>query len=240
MLVCRLKTSLLEYFYSNDSVVLSNCVEEVLKKDPTCCHALARLLSMHQNGMLSIILSCISRPVLTSFSFCFHAVTLLTHFIQFTSSFDLLSQCLNLDFDNQLIFSLLIINVLAYITGVLIFFSGDYSLESLLEMIALHLEATYPESSIWREFASCFLKLYEYEEDQLSVCLCGNEGEQKANPSIYYKKMPKIFTERTSRNAWMLRCKCWLKSHFARRLFGSEIASGVLLFPIMVFLHCFA
>ncbi|XVF78683.1 hypothetical protein PTKIN_Ptkin14bG0155200 [Pterospermum kingtungense] len=148
----RLKASLLEYFYSNDSVVLSNCVEEILKKDPTSRPSLARLVSIYQNG--------------------------------------------------------------------------DYSLESLVEMIALHLEATYPESNIWREFASCFLKLYQYEEDRLSVCLNGNKGEQKANLSINYKRMPKIFTERTSRNAWRLRCKCWSIRYFGKRMLESEIASG--------------
>ncbi|XP_022734868.1 uncharacterized protein LOC111288303 isoform X2 [Durio zibethinus] len=150
----RLKASLLEYFYSNDSVVLSNCFEEILKKDPTCSHSLARLVSIHQNG--------------------------------------------------------------------------DYSLESLMEMIALHLEATYPESNIWREFASCFLKLYQYEEDRLSVCLNGNKGEQKANLSVQYKRMPKIFTEGKSRNAWRLCCKWWLKRHFGKKMLESEIASGVL------------
>ena len=145
---------------------------------------------------------------------------------------------MNLDFYNQYLLS--IIDALAYVTVILLFFSGDYSLESLLEMIALHLEATYPESNIWREFASCFLKLYEYEEDRLSVCLNGNKGEQKANPSVYYKRMPKIFTEGKSKNAWRLRCKCWLKRHFGNKMLGSEIASGVLLFPIMECLHHFA
>ncbi|KAG4204256.1 hypothetical protein ERO13_A04G036900v2 [Gossypium hirsutum] len=150
----RLRASLLEYFYSNDSVRLCNCFEEVLKRDPTCCHSLARLVSMHQKG--------------------------------------------------------------------------DYSLESLVEMIALHVEATFPESETWREFASCFLKLYEYEEDRLSVCLVGNEGEQKANRSIYYRRIPSIFTEVNSRRAWRLRCRCWLKRHFGKRMLASEIASGML------------
>ncbi|TYH74477.1 hypothetical protein ES332_D05G401800v1 [Gossypium tomentosum] len=150
----RLRASLLEYFYSNDSVMLCNCFEEVLKRDPTCCHSLARLVSMHQKG--------------------------------------------------------------------------DYSLESLVEMIALHVEATFPESETWREFASCFLKLYEYEEDRLSVCLVGNEGEQKANRSIYYRRIPSIFTEVNSRRAWRLRCRCWLKRHFGKRMLASEIASGML------------
>ncbi|XVE50154.1 hypothetical protein DITRI_Ditri01bG0139200 [Diplodiscus trichospermus] len=150
----RLKAGLLEYFYSNDSAVLSNSFEEILKRDPTCSHSLARLISIHQNG--------------------------------------------------------------------------DYSLESLVEMIALHLEATYPESNIWRELASCFLKLYQYEEDRLSVCLNGKKGEQKANPSVYYKRVPRIFTEGISRKAWRLRYKYWLIRHFGMKMLGSEIASGAL------------
>ncbi|KAK6229355.1 hypothetical protein SCA6_018306 [Theobroma cacao] len=149
----RLRASLLECFYSNDSVMLSTCFEKTLKKDPTCCHSLARLVSMHQNG--------------------------------------------------------------------------DYSLESLVEMIALHLEATNPESNTWREFASCFLKLYQHEEDQLSVCLNGNEGEQIPKLSVNYNKMPKFFTEGKSTKVWRLRCKCWLKRHFAKKMLASEIASGL-------------
>ncbi|XP_039014074.1 uncharacterized protein LOC120143958 [Hibiscus syriacus] len=76
----RLRASLLEYYYSNDSVMLSTCFEEILKKDPACCHTLGRLVSMHQKG--------------------------------------------------------------------------DYSLDSLVEMIALHVEDTFHESDTWREFAS--------------------------------------------------------------------------------------
>ncbi|KAK6230670.1 hypothetical protein QUC31_002188 [Theobroma cacao] len=148
----RLRASVLECFYSNDSVMLSTCFAETLKKDPTCCHSLARLVSMHQNG--------------------------------------------------------------------------DYSLESLVEMIALHLEATNPESNTWREFTSCFLKLYQHEEDRLSVCLNGNEDEQIPKLSVNYNKMPKFFTERKSRKVWRSRCKCWLKRHFAEKMLASEIASG--------------
>ena len=55
-----------------------------------------------------------------------------------------------LGFFNQYLLSIL--DALAYVTVILLFFSGDYSLESLLEMIALHLESTYPESNM-REFA---------------------------------------------------------------------------------------
>ncbi|OMO74853.1 hypothetical protein CCACVL1_16424 [Corchorus capsularis] len=150
----RLRASLLGCLYSNDSALLSTCFEEILKKDPTCCDSLARLVSMHQNGY--------------------------------------------------------------------------YSLESLVEMIALHLEATNAESNTWREFASCFLKLHQCEEDRLSACLNGNEGEKKPIPSVYYSGLPKIFTEGKSRKAWRLRCKWWLKRHFGSRMLASEINSGAL------------
>lgn len=129
--------------------------------------------------------------------------------------------------------SCLVVDACAFLTLILKLFSGDYSVDSLVEMIALHVEATFPESETWREFASCFLKLYEYEEDRLSVCLDGNECEQKANSSIYYKRMPSIFTEVNSRRAWRLRCRCWLKRHFGKRMLASEIASGAFLFPII-------
>ncbi|KAK9024510.1 hypothetical protein V6N11_004669 [Hibiscus sabdariffa] len=36
----------------------------------------------------------------------------------------------------------------------------------------------------WREFAPCFLKLYQYEEDQLSVCLDGNKGKHEKSLEI--------------------------------------------------------
>ncbi|CAK7350072.1 unnamed protein product [Dovyalis caffra] len=54
---------------------------------------------------------------------------------------------------------------------------GDYSLQSLLEMIALHLDAAFVEYDTWREFALCFLKVSQCEEDEMSVCQPGNEGE---------------------------------------------------------------
>ncbi|KAK6230668.1 hypothetical protein QUC31_002186 [Theobroma cacao] len=93
-------------------------------------------------------------------------------------------------------------------------------------MFALLLEATNPESNTWRELASCFLKLYQHEEDRLSVCLNGNEGEQIPKLSVNYNKMPKFFAEGKSRKVWRLRCKCWLKRHSAKKMLASEIASG--------------
>ncbi|KAG6645336.1 hypothetical protein I3843_08G111600 [Carya illinoinensis] len=150
----RLKTSLLEHFNSNNTVVLSACFEDILKKDPTCSHSLAKLVRMHQ--------------------------------------------------------------------------SGDYGLESLLEMIALHLDATYAEYNTWKEFASCFIKLSQYEEDRLSVCQSENEDMQGQPDSIHFSKTPRIFTEGQSGKSWRLRCRWWLTRHFSNSILVSEIAAGYL------------
>ncbi|KAF5478612.1 hypothetical protein F2P56_005155 [Juglans regia] len=150
----RLKASLLEHFNSNNSAVLSACFEDILKRDPTCSHSLAKLVRMHQ--------------------------------------------------------------------------SGDYGLESLLEMIALHLDATYAEYNTWREFASCFIKLSQCEEDRLSVCKNENEDMQEQPDSIHFSKTPRIFTEGQSGKSWRLRCRWWLTRHFTKTILESEIAAGDL------------
>ncbi|KAH7543985.1 hypothetical protein JRO89_XS15G0077000 [Xanthoceras sorbifolium] len=150
----RLKAALLECFDRNNYVMLSTCFEDILKKDPTCCHSLARLISMHQNG--------------------------------------------------------------------------DFSPESLLEMIALHLDATYANENTWREFALCFLKLAQYDEDRMSVCLNGNEGEQKQQFSVRYSRPPTILTQGKVGKSWKFRCKWWLNRHFSKNILASEIAAGDL------------
>lgn len=150
----RLRASIFERFDHNNSVMVSACFEDSLKKDPTCCHSLAKLVRMHQ--------------------------------------------------------------------------SGDYGLEALFEMIALHLDATYAEHNIWREFALCFLKLSQYEEDRMSVCLNKNEDGQEQPDSIHFTKTPKIFTEGNSGKSWRLRCRWWLTRHFSSNVLVSEIAAGDL------------
>lgn len=104
--------------------------------------------------------------------------------------------------------------------------AGDYSAESLLEMIALHLDASHAECTIWKEFASCFLKLSLRDEDTLSACLDGNDGVQKQRFSVRYNRTPEIFTERKSGKAWRLRCRWWLKRHFSNNMLASEIVRG--------------
>ncbi|XP_050226265.1 uncharacterized protein LOC126676159 isoform X2 [Mercurialis annua] len=105
---------------------------------------------------------------------------------------------------------------------------GYYRPESLLEMIALHLEAVFGEHKIWREFALCFLKVSQYEEDAMSVCLHGNEGKKVQGHSVRYNRIPKLFICGNSGKAWRLRCRWWLTRHFSNNLFASEIAADKL------------
>ncbi|KAK4563662.1 hypothetical protein RGQ29_005990 [Quercus rubra] len=106
--------------------------------------------------------------------------------------------------------------------------NGDYCLESLLEMIALHLDSTYAECNTWKEFALCFLKLSQYEEDQMSVCTNKNEDGQEQTETIYFSKTPRIFTKGKSGKSWRLRCRWWLTRHFSNNMLVSEIAAGDL------------
>ncbi|GAY59701.1 hypothetical protein CUMW_196550 [Citrus unshiu] len=149
----RLRASLLDCFDRDNYGMLSTCFEGILKKDPTCYHTLARLISMHQNG--------------------------------------------------------------------------DYSADSLLEMIGLHLDATFADHNTWRDFALCFLKISQYEEDRMSVCLNGN-GEKKQGFTVRYNRIPKILTEGKQGKNWMFRCRWWLNRHFSKKVLASDIATGDL------------
>ncbi|CAK9182958.1 unnamed protein product [Ilex paraguariensis] len=151
---CRLKSSLLERFASNNIVEVSTCYEDILNKDPTCSHSLARLASMHKQG--------------------------------------------------------------------------DYSSEKLLEMIALHLDATYAECNTWKEFASCFLKLCQSEEDRMSICLDGNEDGHKQKHSYHFNGIPGMFTNSALGRSWRFRCRWWLTRHFSHSILSSEITAGDL------------
>ncbi|KAH9723357.1 TAF RNA polymerase I subunit A [Citrus sinensis] len=104
---------------------------------------------------------------------------------------------------------------------------GDYSADSLLEMIGLHLDATFADHNTWREFALCFLKISQYEEDRMSVCLNGN-GEKKQGFTVRYNRIPKILTEGKQGKNWMFRCRWWLNRHFSKKVLASDIATGDL------------
>ncbi|XP_062093582.1 uncharacterized protein LOC133799581 isoform X2 [Humulus lupulus] len=146
----RLRATLMEHFEYN-SMNISSCFEDILKKDPTSCDSLVKLVMMHRNG--------------------------------------------------------------------------EYSSESLLEMIACHLDATYADHNTWREFASCFLKLSQHEEDQMSVCLNENGSGVKQCCSVSFNKIPKLFMEGKSQKNWRLRCRWWMTRHFSTNMLASEIAA---------------
>ncbi|ESW21412.1 hypothetical protein PHAVU_005G068700 [Phaseolus vulgaris] len=152
VLPLRVRAALLERFDRNNSVMLFSCFENILKKDPTCSDALAKLIKMHQNG--------------------------------------------------------------------------EYSLESLLEMIALHLDVTDSEHNTWKVFSSCFLRLFSYEEDCMSSCPIQTKYRHKQHRS--FNKPPKIFTDGTSGKSWYLRCRWWITRHFSNSKLESEIESGDL------------
>ncbi|GAB2278000.1 hypothetical protein Dimus_012700 [Dionaea muscipula] len=103
---------------------------------------------------------------------------------------------------------------------------GEYEPHQLLEMIALHLEATYADSDIWKEFASCLLKISQSEEDTMSTCTNGEgtRGEQGSN--IHLSRIPAGFTVGITGKNWELRCKWWLKRHFSNKILASEMKAG--------------
>lgn len=152
VLALRAETSLLEHVDMGNYLKLSACYEDILKKDPTCGHSLAKLVTLHHRG--------------------------------------------------------------------------EYDPQQLLETIALHLEASYPESNIWKEFASCLIKLCRCEEDRMSVCLDKNESETKQAEFFRFKSVPEIFTMGKSGKSWKLRCRWWLNRHFSRTILSSEIEAG--------------
>ncbi|XP_027342750.1 uncharacterized protein LOC113855340 [Abrus precatorius] len=105
--------------------------------------------------------------------------------------------------------------------------NGDYSLESLLEMIALHLDASDADNNTWKVFSLCFFKLSHYEEDCISACPIQKEdGQRSQHCSI--TKTPKIFTDGISGKSWRLRCRWWLTRHFSNSKLESEIEAGDL------------
>ncbi|XP_030445975.2 uncharacterized protein LOC115668705 [Syzygium oleosum] len=148
----RVRAALLESFARENVVELSSCYEEILKRDPTCCHSVARLVTMHQ--------------------------------------------------------------------------SGDYHPGSMLEMISLHLDATYAEHQIWREFAMCFLKLAGHEDDCMSVHLDGKEGGFRQNYSVRFNRIPVHFLRNDLGKNWRFRCRWWSTRHFSYSILETEIAAG--------------
>ncbi|XP_071689083.1 uncharacterized protein [Rutidosis leptorrhynchoides] len=98
-------------------------------------------------------------------------------------------------------------------------YDGRYSIEKLVEMIAKHLEASYPDCHIWKEFASCFIKLSHCDEDRMSSCVGDSCTKRSAN-------VPDMFKDDEVSDNWRLRCRWWQTRHFTQTRLTSEIASG--------------
>ncbi|GJY05125.1 Ran GTPase [Tanacetum coccineum] len=99
---------------------------------------------------------------------------------------------------------------------------GYYSVEKLVEMIAWHLDATYADSHIWKEFASCFIRLAQCDDDRMSSCVdsYGDSCTERV------KNVPDMFKDNVSRKNWRSRCRWWLTRHFTQTILASEVASG--------------
>nr|GEW92619.1 hypothetical protein [Tanacetum cinerariifolium] len=99
---------------------------------------------------------------------------------------------------------------------------GYYSVEKLVEMIAWHLDATYADSHIWKEFASCFIRLAQCDDDRMSSCVdsYGDGCTERV------KSVPDMFKDNVSRKNWRSRCRWWLTRHFTQTILASEVASG--------------
>ncbi|PWA96875.1 hypothetical protein CTI12_AA035420 (chloroplast) [Artemisia annua] len=158
----RLRASLLEHFSKDDVTKRCIYIEDILKKDPTCSHSLAKLINLHHD--VASVLTC-------------------------------------LHWGNH---------------------PGHYSVEKLIEMIGLHLDAAYAHSHIWKEFASCFLKLPQCDTNDMLSCV-NSYGES------YTKRVnnvPDLFRDNLSRRNWRLRCRWWLSRHFTKTRLASEVSSG--------------
>ncbi|EOA39936.1 hypothetical protein CARUB_v10008627mg [Capsella rubella] len=103
----------------------------------------------------------------------------------------------------------------------------EYSRDSLIEMIALHVEASFPEPEIWKELASCFSLFFEnLDEDRMSVCLDDRSGDKRNQQSysVRYNPTPKMFTSKL----WALRAKCWLNRHFSPEMLETEKKNSIV------------
>ncbi|CAM8989752.1 unnamed protein product [Rhodiola kirilowii] len=149
-LAFRLKASILEHIDHSNYKEQISCYEGQMKKDPTCSHALGKLISLHREG--------------------------------------------------------------------------EYESESLIEMIALHLDATFADYHTWKEFAVCFLELSRLEEDRLSICQDGDEHQHMQG--VVTMRIPIIFKDTILSKNWIFRCKWWLNRHFGKKMCQEEIATG--------------
>ncbi|MCL7029348.1 hypothetical protein MKW94_012593 [Papaver nudicaule] len=103
--------------------------------------------------------------------------------------------------------------------------NGDYSLELLVEMIALHLDVTDGSCTVWEELASCFLKVSQIE-DILESTNSNAQGCGVTNLGISSTVAKRITDVQDGRSSslWKLRRKLWVEHHF--KDFFSEMPAG--------------
>ncbi|CAN1793976.1 hypothetical protein LINPERHAP1_LOCUS20170 [Linum perenne] len=113
---------------------------------------------------------------------------------------------------------------------------GIYNSQRLLEMIATHLDASDTvENDTWKELASCFLRVSQLEEDNMSGChyVSGDKPEtqqqqQQQRCSVSYSRIPGFLIHGVSGKSWRLRCKWWMNRYFSRSMLASDIEAGDL------------
>lgn len=96
-----------------------------------------------------------------------------------------------------------------------------------MEMIALHLDATFADWKTWQELASGLFKLSQCEEDEMSTCINQYEYGKKQHV-VPSNRIPAIFTNPEPKSEWRLRCRWWLSRHFSKQSLHSDIASGIV------------
>ncbi|GAB2229896.1 hypothetical protein Droror1_Dr00014152 [Drosera rotundifolia] len=95
---------------------------------------------------------------------------------------------------------------------------GEYGSQRLLDILGNHLDFTYANADIWKEFASCLLQILS-EEDRLSF----NEGENKHEDGNNMKTSRQIPARFTKVRNWTARYRYWLKRHFSKDMLAAEI-----------------
>ncbi|KAK9094553.1 hypothetical protein Scep_026022 [Stephania cephalantha] len=99
--------------------------------------------------------------------------------------------------------------------------NGEYGVESMVEMIALHLDATYPSFNVWNDLATCLLQLSQSEVDQMSMNERVTDFVRKGISS--FQEFPNAFIQEKSKTLWLLRCRWWSARHFSICTFISEL-----------------
>ncbi|XP_057819648.2 uncharacterized protein LOC131032643 isoform X1 [Cryptomeria japonica] len=98
---------------------------------------------------------------------------------------------------------------------------GSYQTDSLVECIALHLDAAHGHAYIWRELASCFQEIQaewqaKHENDDRLSTEQGNYSDIKYGRLTFSNQLPRMFCNSQLRSNWMLRCKWWAGRHFSK------------------------